>query len=120
MTIHESITGEAAPPKPSNPSVNGVLAANWPELARRAKAGAEEMRQVAESAPESGPNPAEIQAEQQRLSQAFVDAQQRQQQLQQQRQQQPQEPMKSRAGRTAARYVPQPKKQKSQDTELEF
>lgn len=112
MSIHESITGEAAPPKPSNPSVSGVLAANWPELARQAKAGAEEMRQVAESAPEFGPNPAEIQAEQQRLSQAFVDAQQRQQQ--------PQEPTNSRAGRAAQRYVPQPKKQRSQDTELEF
>ncbi|WP_145989953.1 hypothetical protein [Corynebacterium riegelii] len=112
MSIHESITGEAAPPKPSNPSVSGVLAANWPELARRAKAGAEQMQQVAESAPESGPNPAEITAEQQRLSKAFVDAQKQPQQ--------PQEPTNSRAGRAAQRYVPQPKKQNSQDTELEF
>lgn len=112
MSIHESITGEAAPPKPSNPSVSGVLAANWSELARRAKAGALEMQQVAESAPESGPNPAEIQEEQQRLSKAFVDAQKQEQQ--------PQEPTHSRAGRAAQRYVPQPKKQKSQDTELEF
>lgn len=112
MSIHECVTGEAAPPKPPNSSVSGVLAANWPELARRAKAGAEEMRQVAESAPESGLNPAEIQAEQQRLSKAFVDAQQRQQQ--------PQEPTNSRAGRAATRHVPQPKKQKSQDTGMEF
>lgn len=116
MSIHESITGEAAPPKPSNSSVSGVLAANWPELARRAKAGVEEMQNLATSAPESGPNPAEIQSEQQRLSQAFVDAQQRQQQ----RQQQPQEPTKSRAGRAAQRYVPQPKKQKSHDAGLEL
>lgn len=112
MSIHEYVTGQQSPEKPLNPSVSGVLAANWPELARRAKAGAEEMRQVAESAPESGPNPAEITAEQQRLSKAFVDAQQRQQQ--------PQEPIKSSAGRAAQRYVPQPKKQRSQDTELEF
>lgn len=112
MSIHEYVTGQQSPQQPPNPSVSGVLAANWPELARRAKAGAEEMRQVAESAPESGPNPAEITAEQQRLSKAFVDAQQRQQQ--------PQEPIKSSAGRAAQRYVPQPKKQRSQDTELEF
>ncbi|MCG7260675.1 hypothetical protein MHJ96_05065 [Corynebacterium aurimucosum] len=116
MSIHEYVTGQQSPEKPLNPSVSGVLAANWPELARRAKAGAEQMQQVAESAPESGPNPAEITAEQQRLSKAFVDAQ---------RQQQPQEPIKSSAGKSSAgraaqRYVPQPKKQRSQDTELEF
>lgn len=116
MSIHECVTGQQAPQQPSNPSVSGVLAANWPELARRAKAGAEEMQQVAENTPESGPNPAETAAEQQRLSKAFVDAQQRQQQPQQ-----PQEPTTNpRAGRAAARYVPQPKKQKSQDAELEF
>ncbi|MFG6304606.1 hypothetical protein ACGLFO_14850 [Corynebacterium hesseae] len=112
MSIHEYVTGQQAPEKPLTPSVSGVLAANWPELARRAKAGAEQMQQVAESAPESGPNPAEITAEQQRLSQAFVDAQKQPQQ--------PQEPTNSRAGRAAQRHVPQPKKQKSQDTELEF
>lgn len=117
MTIRECVTGQQAPQQPPNPSVSGVLAANWSELARRAKAGAEQMQQVAESAPESGPNPAEITAEQQRLSKAFVDAQQRQQQ--------PQEPIKSSAGKSSAgraaqRYVPQPKKQNSQDTELEF
>lgn len=116
MSIHECVTGQQAPQQPSNPSVSGVLAANWPELARRAKAGAEEMQNLATSAPESGPNPAEIQSEQQRLSQAFVDAQQRQQQ----RQQQPQEPTKSRAARGAQRYVPQPKKQKSHDAEMEM
>lgn len=111
MTIRECVTGQQAPQQPSNPSVSGVLAANWPELARRAKAGAEEMQQVAENAPESGPYPAEIQAEQQRLSQTFVSAQQ---------QQQPQEPMKSRAGRAAQRYVPQPKKSKNNEPEPEF
>ena len=113
MSIHESVTGQQAPQQPLNPATSGVLAANWPELLRRAQAGAAEMQQVAENAPKVGPDEAEITAEQQRLSQAFVSAQQRQQQRQ--------EPMtNSRAGRAAQRYVPQPKKQKSQDTELEF
>lgn len=112
MSIHESVTGQQAPQQPLNPATSGVLAANWPELLRRAQAGAAEMQQVAENAPKVGPDEAEITAEQQRLSKAFVDAQKQEQQ--------PQEPTNSRAGRAAQRYVPQPKKQKSQDTELEF
>lgn len=112
MSIHESVTGQQAPQQPLNPATSGVLAANWPELLRRAQAGAAEMQQVAENAPKVGPDEAEITAEQQRLSKAFVDAQKQEQQ--------PQEPTHSRAGRAAQRYVPQPKKQKSQDTELEF
>lgn len=112
MSIHECVTGQQAPEKPLNPSAAGVLSVNWLELLQRAREGAEQMQQVAENAPKVGPDEAEITAEQQRLSQAFVSAQQRQQQ--------PQEPIKSSAGRAAQRYVPQPKKQQSQDTELEF
>lgn len=85
---------------------------NWLGLLQRAREGAEQMEQVVENAPAVQPDKAEITAEQQRLSQAFVSAQQRQQQ--------PQEPMKSRAGRAAQRYVPQPKKSKNNEPEPEF
>lgn len=112
MSIHECVTGQQAPQQPLNPATAGVLAANWPELLRRARAGAAEMQQVADTAPQVAPSKAEVTAEQERLSQALVDAQQRQQQ----RQQQPQ----LRAARAAQRYVPQPKKQKSQDVEMEM
>lgn len=113
MSIHESVTGQQAPQQPLNPATSGVLAANWPQLLQRAREGAEQMQQVADNAPLVVPSKAEVTAEQEQLSQAFVDAQQRQQQ--------PQEPTtNSRAGRAAQRYVPQPKKQKSQDAELEF
>ncbi|OFN75393.1 hypothetical protein HMPREF2537_02780 [Corynebacterium sp. HMSC074E01] len=112
MSIHESVTGQQAPQQPLNPATAGVLAANWPQLLQRAREGAEQMQQVTENAPQVVPSKAEIAAEQQRLSKAFVDAQKQEQQ--------PQEPTNSRAGRAAQRYVPQPKKQKSQDTELEF
>ena len=112
MTIRECVTGQQAPQQPLNPATSGVLAANWPQLLQRAREGAEQMEQVAENAPAVQPDKAEITAEQQRLSKAFVDAQQRQQQ--------PQEPMKSRAGRAAQRYVPQPKKSKNNEPEPEF
>ncbi|MDN6136156.1 hypothetical protein [Corynebacterium sp.] len=111
MSIHESVTGQQAPEKHLNPSAAGVLSVNWLGLLQRAREGAEHMQQVAENAPKVGPDEAEVTAEQKRLSQAFVSAQQ---------QQQPQERTHSRAGRTAARYVPQPKKQKSHDAELEL
>lgn len=113
MSIHEYVTGQQqAPEKPLNPSAAGVLSVNWSGLLERAREGAEQMQQVTENAPQVAPSKAEIAAEQQRLSKAFVDAQKQEQQ--------PQEPTNSRAGRAAQRYVPQPKKQRSQDTELEF
>ena len=112
MSIHESVTGQQAPENHLNPSASGVLSVNWLGLLQRAREGAEQMQQVAENPPKVGPDEAEITAEQQRLSKAFVDAQQRQQQ--------PQEPTHSRAGHAAQRYVPQPKKSKNNEPELEF
>lgn len=111
-TIHECVTGQQSPEKPLNPSVAGVLSANWSALLQRAREGAAEMQQVAQNAPQVAPSKAEVTAEQERLSEALVNAQQRQQQ----RQQQPQ----SRAGRSAQRYVPQPKKSKHNEPEMEF
>lgn len=106
VTIHECVTGQQ---QPLNPSVAGVLSVNWSALLQRAREGAAEMQQVAQNAPQVGPSGAELAREKEQLSQAFTDAQQR---VQEQRQ--------SRAGRSAQRYVPQPKNSKNNEPEMEF